>query len=119
MGKKRHETSTQKLLRAVEECDSCLCKNFPPEFLIGLRGVIDAGISCEQITAFLVLASGWYKTCDRMGGPELVERARMLSDVMSGDVDEEIVIRKRIEAGKQRRAEKERMKKRKQREEGK
>ena len=88
MGKKK-QTSTQRMLKAVEKCNECLCENFPPEFIIGLRGAIDAGLSCEQITAFFVLASGWYKACDKMDGESLVQRAFYLSRVMSGDIDDE------------------------------
>lgn len=90
MGKKRRKpTSTQRLLVAVEECNECACKNFPPEFLIGLRGVLDAGITCEQITAFLVLVTGWYRACEKMSGEELIQRAFALGRVIEGDIDEE------------------------------
>lgn len=104
MGKKRRKkkTSTERMLDALDKCDACLCKNFPPEFLIGLRGAIDAGLSCEQITAFFVLATGWYKACEHMDGESLVQRAFMLSKVMAGDAEEEELLRKASLLKKQR-----------------
>lgn len=95
MGKKkgRKRTSTEKMMEALEKCDACACGNFPPEFLIGLRGAIDSGLSCEQITAFFVLVTGWYKACDMLDGEALVQRAFMLAKVMSGDAKEASLLR--------------------------
>ena len=87
--KRKRKTSTEKMMEALESCEACLCRNFPPEFLIGLRGAVDAGLSCEQITAFFVLVTGWYKACEKMDGESLVQRAFMLSKVMAEDAREE------------------------------
>ena len=96
MGKKRgrKRTSTEKMMEALSKCDACACRNFPPEFLIGLRGAIDAGLSCEQIAAFFVLVTGWYKACDMLDGAALLRRASRLARVMAGDMEEESFVRK-------------------------
>jgi hypothetical protein len=70
-----------------EKVEACECPILPPLFVMGLRAAIDTGLSCEQITAFLVLFTGLYETADTMEGKEIVERAEQLSEIMRGDVD--------------------------------
>jgi hypothetical protein len=108
MGKKR-KTSTEQMLDAVaraekesqEEREKERHPNFPHQFLIGLRGALDAGLSCEEITALLVLFSGIYEASAKVAGDALVERASLIAEVMSGDIDAESRRRIRIERSKE------------------
>jgi len=91
MGKKK-VTQTEWLMEAVVKAEEkteeeCSCKSFPPMFLLGLRGALEAGLSCEQIVAFLILFTGVYETADSMVGSELVERAEHIGRIMRGDID--------------------------------
>jgi len=86
MSKQQKQSSTERMLEAVASADKVECKSLPPEFICGLRGALDAGLSCEQLTAMLVLFTGIYEAGDRMTGSELVERAVLLACVMNGDI---------------------------------
>jgi len=85
MGKKK-QTPTEQMIQAVTEYRTSECPNFPPEFLIGLRGALDAGLSCGQITALLVLSTGVCKVAENMPEEEMIERARQLANVMQSDI---------------------------------
>ena len=84
MGRRRR-TSTEWMLEALSK-PSVECGQLPSEFLCGLRGALEAGLSCEEITAFLVLLTGIYEAGERMTGSELVERAVHLACMMKGDI---------------------------------
>jgi len=86
MARSRKRSATEWMLETLAEADRVECKNFPPEFLCGLRGALDAGLSCEQITALLVLFAGIYEAGEKMTGSELVERAVHLASTMKGDI---------------------------------
>lgn len=60
---------------------------WPPGFMAALRGAMDAGMSCEQITAHLVIATGLYEAMDRFDGGELVERCQRVMKVIGVDKD--------------------------------
>jgi len=85
MGKKQQK-STQWMMEALSEAGESSCDHFPPEFLCGLRGAMDAGLSCEELTALVVLFTGIYEAGERMSGSELIKRAKHLSCVMKGDI---------------------------------
>lgn len=99
----RKKSSTEQMLEAVGRAEKEVTEgaSFPPSFLIGLRGALDAGLSGEEITALLVMFSGIYEASARMPGEALVERAREIAGVMSGDVDEKIRDRLRVEKNKE------------------
>ena len=84
---RRKRSSTEWMLEAVASTSDVSCPNFPPEFLCGLRGALDAGLSCEEITAMLVLFTGVYEAAERLTGAELIERAVILACSMCGDVE--------------------------------
>jgi len=83
---KQKRSSTQWMLESLSGMDESKCEHFPPEFICGLRGALEAGLSCEQLTAMVVLFTGIYEAGERMTGLELVERATHLSCVMRGDI---------------------------------
>lgn len=76
--------------------------DLPPSFIVGLRGCLEAGLSCEEITALLVLFSGVYEASVHTNGEVLVERAVHLANIMSGDIEE--VNEKKLTAKKNREA---------------
>ena len=82
----RKRSSTEWMIEALTKADETECKNLPPEFLCGLRGALEAGLSCEEITALLVLFTGIYEAGEKMTGSELVERAVLLASTMKGDI---------------------------------
>ncbi|MFH1739068.1 MAG: hypothetical protein ABIH23_08675 [bacterium] len=86
MGKQQKQSSTERMLEAVASADTVECKSLPPEFICGLRGALDAGLSCEQLTAMLVLFTGIHEAGNKMTGSELVERAVLLACTMNGDI---------------------------------
>jgi hypothetical protein len=99
--KKRKERSTTRWMLDVLGSDKPGCLNLPPEFLCGLRAALDAGLTCEQITAVIVLFTGVYEAGEKMSGPELLERAKVLSASMVGDItsrQDELEQRKKNEA---------------------
>ena len=81
MGKR---SSTQWMLDALASSERM--GELPPEFVCGLRASLEAGISCEEITALMVLFAGIYEAGEKMTGPELIERAVHLSCMMNGDI---------------------------------
>ena len=83
---KRKKSTTEQMIEAVSGTRQDTHPNLPAVFLCGLRGALDAGLSCEQITAFLVLFTGIYEAADRMPGEVLIERSRFLVDAMRGDI---------------------------------
>jgi len=83
MGKR---SSTQWMLETLSKADGAECKNFPPEFICGLRAAMDAGLSCEQLTAMIVLFAGIYEAAEKMSGPELVEKAEHLAGAINADI---------------------------------
>ena len=62
-------------------------QTWPPGFMRALRGALDAGMSCEQITAFLVIATGLHEVMGGFDGEELVERCRRVMKLVEGDKD--------------------------------
>lgn len=82
----RKRTSTQWMLETLSSPSDSESTHFPPEFICGLRGALEAGLSCEQLTAMIVLATGIYEAGERMSGSELVERAVHLTSLMKGDI---------------------------------
>ena len=82
---KRKRSSTQWMLDAVtrERSESM---DLPPELICGLRGALEAGLSCEEITSLLVLFAGIYEAAERWTGPELIERATLLGNMMKGEI---------------------------------
>jgi len=101
MGRTRKRSSTEWMIKALAKADRTDV-SLPPEFLCGLRGALEAGLSCEEITALLVLFTGVYEAGERMTGSELVERAKHLAVSMKGDIclraDERAQRRKNREA---------------------
>ena len=57
---------------------------FPVVFLDGLRTALDAGLSCEQITANLILTASLYEALEQFDGEELIERVRQIAKVIKG-----------------------------------
>ena len=86
MGKKRRRSSTEWMLETLSKVEDSGCENFPPEFMLGLRGALDAGMSCEQITAGLVLMAGVCRASVRIKPEQLLERARFVARVIEGDM---------------------------------
>lgn len=86
MVKQKKRSSTQWMLEVLARTEKGECLNLPPEFLCGLRGCLEAGLSCEEIIAVLVLFTGVYEAGEKMSGPELVERAKHLASTMKGDI---------------------------------
>ena len=83
---KQKRSSTQWMLETLSGMSGSECEHFPPEFICGLRGALEAGLSCEQLTAMVVLFTGIYEAGERMTGSELVERATHLVCIMKGDI---------------------------------
>ena len=79
-------SSTQWMLEALSSTDGAECKNFPPEFICGLRAAMDAGLSCDQLTAMLVLFAGIYEASGKMSGLELIEKAECLASAINADI---------------------------------
>lgn len=80
--------STRLMREALEAVD---CKEkwgrrpvFPDCFLRGLREALDAGLSCEQITASLVIGTGLYEMRDNFEGKELVDRVERIMGIIKG-----------------------------------
>jgi hypothetical protein len=76
-------SSTRKLWQAEES--SRALDTFPPRFLESLRLALEAGMSCEQISSVLYMATAVYKMGDRFEPDELLLRIRSLADVIGGD----------------------------------
>lgn len=83
---KRKRSSTQWMLESLSGMGESKCEHFPPEFICGLRGAMEAGLSCEQLIAMIVLFTGIYEAGEKMTGSELVERATHLVCIMKGDI---------------------------------
>jgi hypothetical protein len=47
---------------------------------------MEAGLSCEQLTAMIVLFAGIYEAGEKLSGSELVERAVHLASTMNADI---------------------------------
>ena len=101
MGKKKRST-TEWMLEAVQTEQTRETSNFPPTFLAGLRGALEVGLSGEEITAFLVLFTGVYETSENMLGQGLIDRAKLLVDVMREDIDQLDLDRIRVKRNKER-----------------
>jgi len=83
---KQKRSSTQWMLESLSGMGESKCEHFPPEFICGLRGAVEAGLSCDQLVAVIVLFTGIYEAGERMTGSELVERATHLVCIMKGDI---------------------------------
>jgi len=55
---------------------------FPKPFLIALRLAIDAGLTCEQITALIMLQTGVVEMEDRLYGENLVDRIKSILRIL-------------------------------------
>lgn len=73
-------SNTQKLREVVDHERSIL----PECFLVGLRSALDAGLSCEQIASFIILATGLYEAMDNFDGDELILRSKRVVEVIKG-----------------------------------
>lgn len=100
MGKGKR-TMTEKLLDAVELSEETKCPHFPAEFLLGLRGALEAGLTGEEVVALLILFSGIYEASARMDGEELIDRVRRLSIIIKSDISIEEESRLRIEKNRE------------------
>ena len=98
---KRKRTMTEMLLDAVEQVEETKCPHFPAEFLLGLRGVLEAGLTGEEIVALLILFGGIYEASSRMNGEELIDRAKRLSIIIKSDMSVQEESRLRIEKNKE------------------
>jgi len=83
----RKRSSTQWMLETLSSGDGALNNTFPPEFICGLRAAMETGLSCEQLTAMLVLFAGIYEAGEELSGTELIERAMFLASTMRADID--------------------------------
>jgi len=76
----KKKTNTDKLRNSLE--GACSQEGFPEDFLIAMRLALESGLSCEQITATILLLVGVKEAEDVWFGIELVERAVQLMDSM-------------------------------------
>ena len=83
----KRKSSTERMIETLGGTGESSYVSFPPEFLSGLRGALEAGLSCEELTALLILFTGIYEAGEKMSGVELIQRAEHLSSVMRGDID--------------------------------
>jgi len=78
--------STKRLWEGLEWLERCEDgPTFPKEYLNGLRMALEAGLSCEQIVSFLVLASGIYECGAAFDEGELLHRSQYIISVMKRD----------------------------------
>ena len=64
-------TTTEQLLKALDEHGD----PFPPEFIEALRSLLNTGLSCSQITSFLIVLQGMSELQDRYDEGELIGKA--------------------------------------------
>lgn len=85
-------TATKQLWMAVEACGAETCigdrtsASFPPEFLQGLRELMESGLTCEELCAFMMLVTRLHETMDRFGGEELLRRCAHLTNLIRADL---------------------------------
>ncbi len=84
---------TRKLWEAVEaegiikEGTTQVGMTFPESFLSGLRNALKAGLTCEQLVAFMSIITGLHEISKGFGDDELVKRTAYLVEVMKGDLE--------------------------------
>jgi len=100
MNTRKERDSTEWMLKVVSTGEVEGCPNFPREFLCGLRGALEAGLSCEEITALLILFTGIYEASQRYSGEELIRRSVLLTRTMSGDIEYLNQVREQSERNK-------------------
>ena len=61
--------------------------SIPPRFIDGLRQSLEAGLTCEEIVASLILFAGFHEALRRMGGLTATEKALNLVKVMKRDIE--------------------------------
>jgi len=81
-------STTEWLVEAVTRESTAVVPQWPPSFLAGLRGALGAGITCDQITAMIILQTGVDEAMIVSSGDTIVERAKTLMEIMKGDIDE-------------------------------
>ena len=94
VGKKK-QSPTEWMLETVCNAEPLWSPDLPVEFVCGLRASLEAGLSCEEITALLILFIGVYEASERYTGDELIRRATTIANVMRGDVDDVARLRER------------------------
>ena len=89
----KHLTETRVLWEAVEalgeerKSTSNVKITFPESFLSGLREALVAGLTCEQIVAFLAITSELHKVLHNFDGQELLDRTDGILRAMEGDLE--------------------------------
>jgi hypothetical protein len=94
INQKLREASTQNLWDAIEaggvpkrRTESHSGPVFPADFLMGVRQCLEAGMTSDQITSFLLMISGLYDALQLFDGEELMERSMCIIEVMKGDME--------------------------------
>ena len=64
-------TTTEQLLKALDEQGD----PFPPQFIEALRSLLHSGLSCAQITSFLIVINGMSELQDSYSEGELVGKS--------------------------------------------
>ena len=76
-------SNTELLWRSLDDNDEQR-PTMPKSFIYGLRACLEAGMSCEQITAMLLVVGGVYEITFELAGDELVRRTAEVLRVMKG-----------------------------------
>lgn len=59
----------------------------PKNLLLAIRAALESGLSCEEISAYVLLASGLEEMKGKLENTSLLERVNRISTVMSHSID--------------------------------
>jgi len=81
------KNATNELWDFVQEPECLDRVILPKSFIIGLRKMLESGMSCEQVIACFHLMAGLFEISDQMDHKELLGRVQEITRVIAGDIE--------------------------------